>query len=59
MSLLSSMSLWGLLLPLRHAQVRLLTLDKGGAHCGMHNYRPSNHPPDFAENWVKGVYICL
>ena len=30
----------------------------GGVHWGIDNYGPCSYLSDFAENWVKGVYMC-
>jgi len=30
----------------------------GGPHWGIDSYKPCNHFSDFAENWLKGVYMC-
>jgi len=38
-----------------HVQLSLLVM--GGPHWGIDNYRAFNHPSDFAENWLKGVYM--
>jgi len=27
-------------------------------HWGIGNYRLLNYPSDFAETWLKGVYVC-
>jgi len=30
----------------------------GGPHWGIENYRLFNYLSYFAENWLKGVYLC-
>ena len=30
----------------------------GGAHWGIDNYKSPNYLSDFAENWLKCVYVC-
>jgi len=31
----------------------------GGGHWDIGNYRSFNYLSDFAENWLKGVYMCV
>jgi len=40
-----------------HVQLSLLIMG-GGAHWGIDNYRLFNYLFDFAENWLRGVYMC-
>ena len=52
------MSFWGLWFRIGHVQLSLLIV--GGGQWGIDNYRLFNYLSDFAENWLKGVYInCM
>ena len=50
------MSLWGLSFVIGHVYVEFTNY--GGPHWGIDNYRLFNYLSDFAEHWLKGVYMC-
>jgi len=49
------MSLWGLWCVIGHMQ---LSLHLWGPHWGINNCRLFNYLSDFAEDWLKCVYMC-
>ena len=49
------MSFWGLWLRLVICPVEFTNYR--GLHWGIDNYRAFNYLPDYAENWLKGVYM--